>query len=219
MYARDAVEMVESQLRRPVAGRQPVAGDRILRAMEQVSRALFGSAHARQWAYADRALPIDCGQTISQPYVVAVMTAALHLARGDRVLEVGTGSGYQAAVLASIGADVYSIERHWRLLEQARAALATAGQQVALRHGDGCNGWPEAAPFQGILLACAADHVPPVLWSQLATGGRMVLPIGPDSETTWLECRTKHADGRAQIQRLFAVRFVPLVPGSVSGGN
>jgi protein-L-isoaspartate(D-aspartate) O-methyltransferase len=174
--------MVERQLR----GRG-IANERVLAAMAEVPRELFLPADLVEDAYADGALPIAAGQSISQPYIVAIMSELIDPRPGMRVLEVGTGSGYQAAVLAAIGCDVLSIERHAGLAEEARERLAgeavrgEAGWpgRIHVEVGDGSTGWPDEAPYEGILVTAAAPRVPESLRGQLADGGRLVIPIGP----------------------------------------
>jgi len=183
----------------------------VLRAMRTVPRHEFVPADERAHAYDDRPLPIGHGQTISQPYIVAFMTEAAAVRPGIRVLEVGTGSGYQAAVLAEVGADVYSIEIVAPLAAEARQALARTGyERVHLRVSDGHRGWPEAAPFDAILVTAAAERVPPDLVAQLAPGGRLVIPVGDLSQD--LEVHTRGPEG-ITIERVLPVRFVPLVGG------
>ncbi|MGI5844169.1 MAG: protein-L-isoaspartate(D-aspartate) O-methyltransferase [Candidatus Xenobium sp.] len=150
----------------------------VLRAMETVPRQLFVRPEDASEAFSDRALPLGLGQTISQPYVVALMTELARLSPGDRVLEVGTGSGYQAAILAECGVEVYSIERLAELAEKASQRLLDLGLLVHLRVGDGARGWPEHAPYQAILVTAAPAHVPPDLLEQLDQGGRLVVPEG-----------------------------------------
>lgn len=180
-----------------------------LDAMGRVPRERFVPPDAVHEAYRDGPQPIGYGQTISQPYVVGAMTEALELTPDARVLEVGTGSGYQTAVLAEIAAEVYSIEVVAALAERARAVLVEelGYENLHLRTGDGYQGWPDAAPFDAILLTAAPDHVPAPLLEQLAPGGRLVLPVGGrDQELVRLR---KTGDGVAR-ERLFAVRFVPM---------
>ena len=181
---------------------------RLLAAMGRVPRHELVPEGVRDMAYEDRALPIGHAQTISQPYVVAAMTQALELAGGERVLEIGTGSGYQAAVLAELGARVFTIEIVEPLAERARADLQRLGYAgVQVRAGDGYRGWPEEAPFDAIVVTAAPDHVPEPLIEQLAEGGRMVLPVGRgDQELLRI---TKTPDGLRR-ERLFGVRFVPM---------
>jgi protein-L-isoaspartate(D-aspartate) O-methyltransferase len=165
----------------------------------------------RALAYEDRPLPIGYGQTISQPYIVALMTDLLEPTAGDRVLEIGTGSGYQAAVLAELGLEVYSIEIVPELGDEAAARLDRLGyDKVATRVGDGYDGWPERAPFDGLVVTAAAGHVPPPLIEQLKPGGRMVIPVGEPFRVQRLVLITKAADGSLRSRQLLPVRFVPL---------
>ncbi len=188
----------------------------VLAAMRSVRRHRFVPESLREHAYENRALPIGEDQTISQPSVVALMTQLLDLERGDRVLEVGTGSGYQAAVLAELGGDVYSIEILEPLARRAAATLAELGYgRVHLRVGDGYRGWPEAAPFQGILVTCAPDHIPPPLQEQLAEGGRLVIPVGPRGDQ---ELVVVVKEGGKLVRRdVVPVRFVPMTGPGVEG--
>ena len=197
--------MVEHQLRR-----RGISDERVLRAMARVPRELFVPKDLRQYAYEDGALPIGHGQTISQPFIVATICALLGLDGHERVLDVGTGSGYQAAVLAELAAEVVTVERVPELAESARAALAEAGcERVDVRIGDGSLGIPERAPFAAIAVAAAAPSVPPALYSQLAEGGRLVVPRGSRSgQELVLVVRT--ADGPRERASL-ACRFVPLL--------
>lgn len=181
------------------------------RALITVPRDRFVPPAVANMAYENRPLSIGEGQTISQPFIVALMTELLQVAPGAKVLEVGTGSGYQAAVLAELGVQVYSIEIVAALASRARAALdATGYRAVVTRVGDGYKGWPEAAPFDGIIVTAAPDHVPPLLVEQLKPGGRLVIPIGPSWLSQELLVVRKEADGRTVTQRTLAVRFVPL---------
>jgi protein-L-isoaspartate(D-aspartate) O-methyltransferase len=184
----------------------------VLKAMASVPRHLFVPEKYRKYSYDDSPLGIGYGQTISQPFIVAEMTRLLKLTPDSRVLEIGTGSGYQAAVLSEIARQVYSIEIVEPLLEQARINLATAGYgQIKLRHSDGYYGWPEAAPFSAIMVTCAAGHIPPPLLEQLAPGGRMVIPVGKLFGTQYLILVTKNTDGTISSRMTLPVRFVPLV--------
>ncbi len=179
-----------------------------LLAMRKVERHLFVPPELVREAYADHPLPIGHGQTISQPYIVAFMTAALDLKGGETVLEVGTGCGYQAAVLAEIAAQVYSIEIVKPLAEEARARLRRLGySNVEVRAGDGYRGWPEAAPFDGILVTAAAPHVPKALKEQLKDGGRMILPVGGEDQDLVLVVRR---GASYEERRILPVRFVPM---------
>jgi protein-L-isoaspartate(D-aspartate) O-methyltransferase len=180
-------------------------------AMRTVPRHRFVPPDLVKDAYANRPLPIGLGQTISQPFIVALMTELADPAPGARVLEVGTGSGYQAAVLAQCAATVHSIEIVRPLGEQARTLLAALGyRNVEVRIGDGYKGWPEAAPFDAIVVTAAPDHVPQPLVDQLAPRGRMVIPVGSRHGVQDLLVITKDAGGRAVTRRTMAVRFVPL---------
>jgi protein-L-isoaspartate(D-aspartate) O-methyltransferase len=186
---------------------------RVLAAFEQVPRQLFVPPELRADAEADRPLPIGCGQTISQPYVVAAMTEAAELRGGERVLDVGTGSGYQTALLALLAREVFSIEIVAELASRAAGVLLeTLGlRNVRLRVGDGRAGWPEAAPFDAILVTAAPTSVPPALVEQLAPGGRLVLPVGPDPESQRLVLVRRGSDGVTTFTDLMGVRFVPLI--------
>jgi protein-L-isoaspartate(D-aspartate) O-methyltransferase len=181
------------------------------RALAAVPRERFVPPKLATDAYDNNPLPIGEGQTISQPFIVALMTELLKLPPGARVLEVGTGSGYQAAILAEMGMRVYSIEIVAPLAERARVALDAAGYAaVVTRIGDGYKGWPDAAPFDGIIVTAAPDHVPPALVEQLKPGGRMVIPVGPNWLSQELRVIRKETDGRTVTQRTLPVRFVPL---------
>jgi protein-L-isoaspartate(D-aspartate) O-methyltransferase len=181
---------------------------RLLDAMRRVPRHELVPPDVRQYAYGDGPLAIGHGQTISQPYVVAFMTDALELEPGDRVLEVGTGSGYQAAVLAELVREVWTIEIVEPLAKRAERDLARLGyQNVHVRAGDGYRGWPEQAPFDAIIVTAAPDHVPEPLVEQLAMGGRLVLPVGEGTQVLVLLERTPEGVTR---RRLIGVRFVPM---------
>ena len=186
----------------------------VIGAMRRVPRHEFVPQSSRAAAYHDRPLPIGYGQTISQPYIVALMTDLLGAGAGQSVLEVGTGSGYQAAVLAELGIDTATIEVIPALERLAAARLERLGyRQVSVRQGDGYNGWPERAPFDGIIVTAAASHVPPLLVQQLATGGRMVIPVGRPLAVQQLMLITKDANGAVTTRQLLPVRFVPLTRG------
>jgi len=192
---------------------EEVSNPAVLRAMHTVPREEFVAAALRSAAYDDRALPIDCGQTISQPAVVAYMTEQLRLERTDRVLEVGTGSGYQAAVLAEIVSRVHTIERIPALAETAAARLARLGyRNIEVRAGDGTQGWPEAAPFNAIMVTAAAADIPPALVAQLAVGGRMIMPVGDPDGSQVLMLVERPPRGELVWRELWPVRFVPLLP-------
>jgi len=198
----------ERMVREQIADRG-VRDARVLAAMRKVPRHFFVPQDALPAAYLDQPLPIGHGQTISQPYIVAFMSEALELKPQDRVLEIGTGSGYQAAVLAELAREVYSIEIVEPLGKEAAARLKDLGyERVNLRIGDGYRGWPEAAPFDAIIVTAAPDHVPPALVEQLRKGGRMVLPVGRFAQDLLRLRRT--AKGVVQ-ENLLPVRFVPMV--------
>jgi protein-L-isoaspartate(D-aspartate) O-methyltransferase len=185
-----------------------VRDERVLAAMRSVPRHELVPASLREDAYDDRPLPIGRGQTISQPYVVAAMTEALALRGDERVLEVGTGSGYQAAVLSGLVKQVYTIELEAELAARARADLARLGYtNVEVRQGDGWRGWPEHAPFDAIIVTAAPEQVPPDLIEQLAVGGRLVIPVGRYEQDLLLLRRTEKGIER---ETLFGVRFVPM---------
>jgi protein-L-isoaspartate(D-aspartate) O-methyltransferase len=214
-YATKRQALVDQIVREMSATRAETGRDRlsdsVLRAMRTVPRHRFVPAHLAPDAYLDRPLPIGLGQTISQPFIVALMTELLDPTPNARVLEVGTGSGYQAAVLAECVAKVYTIEIVRPLGEQARAVLAELGyRNVEVRIGDGYKGWPEAAPFDAIIVTAAPDHVPQPLVDQLAPGGKMVIPVGSHHGIQDLLVITKGPDGKAVTRRTIAVRFVPL---------
>jgi protein-L-isoaspartate(D-aspartate) O-methyltransferase len=206
---RDA--MVDVQIARGDVFRDAVKDKAVLDAMRAVPRHEFVPADRRGGAYDDTPLPIGYGQTISQPYIVALMTELLELKPGEKVLEIGTGSGYQAAVLSELTPQVYTIEIVEPLCRQAGERLTRLGYQaIQVRCGDGYDGWPEAAPFDGIIVTCAAGHVPPPLWEQLKPGGRMVIPIGGTYDTQRLVVLTKQADGGRTSRNVIPVRFVPM---------
>jgi len=196
-------QMVESQL-----AKRGIRDEPVLEAMGSVPRDQFVPPHLKTEAYDDNPLPIGMGQTISQPYVVAFMTEALKLKPTDRVLEVGTGSGYQAAVLAKLAREVYSIEIVEPLAVSARKRLFDLGyQNIQVRTGDGYRGWPDKAPFDAIMVTAAPDHVPQPLIDQLAPGGRLVLPVG-----SWYQSvkrLTRTASGIKE-EDLLPVQFVPM---------
>lgn len=185
-----------------------------LAAMGKVPRHEFVPPEYRQWAYEDTPLPIGQDQTISQPAVVGLMTQLIRPRRGMRVLEVGTGSGYQAAVLAEAGCRVWTIELFRTLAYEARARLRRLGyESVAVRHGDGYGGWPQRAPFDAILVTAAADSIPPALLEQLAPGGRLVMPVGDQLSHQNLVLVEKDSTGRLGSREIVPVRFVPLLRG------
>lgn len=183
---------------------------RVMAAMGKVERHRFLPSALVPHAYLNRPLPIGEGQTISQPFIVALMTDLLDLSGGERVLEVGTGSGYQAAVLAEMGARVFSIEIIESLSRQAQLRLDAAGyRDVALRVGDGWAGWPEEAPFDAIIVTAAPDGIPPPLVAQLRSGGRMVIPLGPQGAAQELVLAIKQQDGSMVRRQVLPVAFVP----------
>jgi protein-L-isoaspartate(D-aspartate) O-methyltransferase len=188
--------------------------ERVMAAIGSVPREEFVRPDDRDLAYENRPLPIGYGQTISQPYIVAVMTDLVEPAAGCRALEVGTGSGYQAAVLSRLCERVYTLEIVEPLARQARERLARLGHDnVEVRIGDGYYGWPEAAPFDVILVTAVASHIPPPLLKQLKPGGHMVLPVGTRFTTQQLVLVSKLSDGRVRTRQLLPVAFVPLTGG------
>ncbi len=188
-----------------------VRQERVLDAMRAVPRHLFVPQERGGSAYADHPLPIGYGQTISQPYIVASMTEQLELESGDKVLEVGTGSGYQAAVLSEITPHVFTIEIIEALAEQARERLRRLGYEtIQVKHADGYFGWEEHAPFDAIIVTAAAGHQPPPLVKQLKPGGKMVIPLGSPYQTQQLVLLSKDTRGKVRTNSLMPVRFVPL---------
>ena len=193
--------------------RRGIGDAAVLRALDEVPREHFVEPGFEGSAYADQALPISCGQTISQPFVVAYMTEQLDVHPDHRVLEIGTGSGYQAAILSRLAREVVSIERFRTLAETARKRIETLGyQNVEVRVGDGMAGAPDRAPFDRIIVTAAAETIPEALVEQLADEGVMLLPLGPQSGTQHIVKVTK-AGGEVQQDELIPVRFVPLLPG------
>jgi protein-L-isoaspartate(D-aspartate) O-methyltransferase len=188
----------------------------VLAAMERIPREAFVPDAFRDRSYDPRTLPIGCGQTLSNPQVVALMTQALSPTRASKVLEIGTGSGYQAAVLARLARRVYTIERHKGLLLEAEARFkAMRIHNVTTRHGDGSVGWPEQAPFDRILLTAASEKVPPKIAEQLAPGGVLVLPMGRERDGQKLMRLERLGDGGWHADDLGPVRFVPLIAGAL----
>jgi protein-L-isoaspartate(D-aspartate) O-methyltransferase len=203
-YAGERARMVQEQLRA-----RGIADQTVLAAMARVPRHRFVPPSLESRAYADHPLPIGFDQTISQPYIVAYMTEAADIASTDRVLEIGTGSGYQAAILAEIAREVYSIEIVAELAARARTVLRELGYtNVHVRTGDGYQGWSQHAPYDAILVTAAPDHVPPALVEQLAVNGRMLIPVGTGEQELRLLTRT--AEGVVE-QTMLQVRFVPLI--------
>lgn len=182
-----------------------------LKAMRKVDRHKFVEPNMEGMAYADRPLPIGYGQTISQPYIVAAMTELLEVGAGDVILEIGAGSGYQAAVLAEIVANVYTIEIVPELAKLASERMARLGyDNVTVREGDGYYGWEEHAPFDGIIVTAAATHIPPPLVEQLKPGAKMIIPVGPPMQVQNLMIVEKQDDGTTTQRSVMPVRFVPL---------
>ncbi len=195
---------------RAYIGRKALRSE-VLATIGLVPRHAFVPAQVIEAAYENRPLPIGYGQTISQPYIVALMTDLLETEPGDAILEVGTGSGYQAAVLAELGAEVRTIEIIPELAQEVQARFRRLGyEHIQVRQGDGYFGWPEAAPFDGIMVTAAADHVPPPLVRQLKNGGRMVIPVGQRFGVQYLLLITKDHAGQLQTRQVLPVRFVPL---------
>ena len=193
--------------------RRGITDQAVLRAMDEVPREYFVPPEYVSTAYADHAMPIACGQTISQPYVVAYMTEQLAVTPACRVLEIGTGSGYQAAVLSRLARKVVSIERYRTLAEAARIRFETLGfDNIEVVVGDGLDGVPDHAPYDRILVTAATETVPPALVEQLGEGGIMVLPLGPQRRSQSIVKLTRTAEGLDRTD-LIAVRFVPLLPG------
>lgn len=205
-----SAELAKRTMLRDHLRRRGIHDRRVLEAIQRVPREKFVPAESIDDAYADRALAIDCGQTISQPYMVALMTEALALAGGERVLEIGTGSGYQAAILAELAERVVTVERHAELSQQARGRLADLGyRNLRFVQGDGSQGFAEEAPYDRIIVTAAAPACPPALFEQLADAGVLVIPVGVGDDQM-LERWTKQA-GELVRESLGGCRFVPLV--------
>lgn len=209
-FAQARIRMVERQL-----VRRGVRDPAVLEAMRTVPREIFTSPGFEEAAYDDSALPIEEGQTISQPYIVGAMLEAAELKKDDKVLEVGAGSGYACAVISRIAAHVFAIERHAALTEAARMRTRALGySNVELKTGDGGAGWPEQAPFQAIIVSAGVPQIPQALTSQLASGGRLVIPVGPMDDQQLVRLTRAEGDfGEARFEKhdLGAVRFVKLV--------
>jgi protein-L-isoaspartate(D-aspartate) O-methyltransferase len=203
-WLQERLTMVDSQIRR-----RGIQDERILKVMEQIPRHLFVPKNLQSQAYNDYPLPIGHEQTISQPYIVALMTELVRPIAGDRALEIGTGCGYQAAVLSDLVQEVYSIEIIEPLSKKASTRLSQLGKKnVEIRFGDGYQGWPEHAPFQIIVVTAAPDHVPQPLLDQLAPNGRMVIPVGRHSQE--LQLIEKSLDGSLRRSKITPVAFVPM---------
>ena len=219
-FRRRREEMVRTQIATERwTGSEAVRDPRVLDSLRKIPRHRFVSAELVPYAYDDRPLPIGYGQTISQPYIVAKMTELLEPKLGQHVLEIGTGSGYQAAVLSPLVAQVYTIEIIEPLGTTARERLTALGyKNIQVRVGDGYFGWPEEAPFDGIIITAAANHIPPPLVEQLKPGGRMVIPVGNPFQTQTLMLVTKGSKGPhdLQVRSLMPVAFVPLIGGPKS---
>jgi protein-L-isoaspartate(D-aspartate) O-methyltransferase len=206
LFLSQRVSMVESQLRQ-----RGIHDERVLAAMKKVPRHEFVSAQKLSEAYADHPVVIPEQQTTSQPYIIAAMLQAAQIRPEDRALEVGAGSGYQTALLAELACQVFAVERYDSLSQAARSALERLGyRNVAVRTGDGSLGWPQVAPFDAIIVSAAAPRVPPALVSQLASAGRMVIPVG-ESEHQQLQLVRRQQDGTINVTVLEGCRFVPLI--------
>ncbi len=208
-FATERERMVARQL-----AARGIRDARVLAALREVPRERFVSPMYAASAYDDSPLPIACGQTVSQPYVVALMAEALELSPHDRVLEVGTGSGYAAAVLSRLAREVYTVERHHALADAARERLARLGYaNVHVLYGDGQLVWPEHAPYDAIAVAAGGPEVPPALAAQLALRGRLVMPLGPETDLQKLVRARRRSNGAGlEVEELADVRFVPLLP-------
>ncbi len=213
-YLKARQKMVERDLK----GRD-INDKKVLAVMGKVPRHLFVKERLRDEAYADHPLPIDEGQTISQPYIVALMTQVLRVKPEDKVLEIGTGSGYQAAVLAELTDKVYSIEIREKLAKEAEKTLKKLGyQKVGVKYADGYFGWKEHAPFDAIIITCAANHIPPPLVEQLNEGGKLLLPLGSTTYWQTLTMITKKK-GDLIVEQITDVRFVPMTGEAQNKGG
>ncbi len=213
----ERLEMVRRQITHPDDFRTPVRDEAVVEAIKTAPRHVFVPRERRSLAYRDSPLPIGHGQTISQPYIVALMTQLLKLDPSDKVLEIGTGSGYQAAVLGSLTPNVYTVEIIKPLFERAQRDLLSQGYEaVQCLNADGYYGWAEHAPFDAIIVTCAAGHLPPPLWEQLAVGGRIVIPIGGPYQVQRLVVLRKQPDGSRRSEAITGVRFVPMT-GAAQG--
>lgn len=187
-----------------------IRDERVLEAIQAIPRHIFVDTALENRAYEDSALPISCGQTISQPYTVAAQTELLEIEKGDKVLEIGTGSGYQAAVLCHIGADVYSVERHEELYHKAKKMLHELGCRAQLKYGDGTLGWGAYAPYDGIVVTAGAPVVPDDLIKQLNVGGRLVVPVGSQKSQVMVRI-TRVSEDSYEEEHLQHFKFVPLI--------
>ena len=204
-YRQEREKMVLSQIRS-----RGISDNKVLKAMSEVLRHSFVPEELASQAYKDHPLPIGEGQTISQPYIVALMTESLELKGPERVLEIGTGSGYQAAILANIAKKVYTIEIREKLFSKANQTFGSLGfTDIKTRHADGYFGWPEAAPFDCIMITAAIDHIPPPLLKQLKDGGRLILPLGNPFSYQSLSLVTKHGEDYT-VKQITGVLFVPM---------
>jgi len=204
-FKKERLAMVEDQLRR-----RGIHDQRVLEAMAKIPRHSFVSPEYQAAAYEDRPLPIGEGQTISQPYMVAVMTQSLELTGGERVLEIGTGSGYQTATLAELAKTIFTVERIQVLIQRAQKVLQNLGyENIFFLHGDGTKGWPGNSPFAGIIVTAGAPEVPQMLTSQLADGGRLVIPVGPRYTQTLYKVTRK--GNRFMEEDITGCVFVPLL--------
>jgi protein-L-isoaspartate(D-aspartate) O-methyltransferase len=207
----DLAQMRERMVREQIAGRG-IADAAILDAFRNVPREMFVASELTNQAYGDHPLPIEADQTISQPYIVALMIAAAGVRAGDRVLEIGAGSGYAAAILGQIAGEVIAVERHGELARLAAERIERLGYtNVRIVQGDGTRGWAEASPYDAILVAAAGEHVAQPLVDQLAAGARLVMPVGKRDSPQTLVRVSRESDGRMRQEELGAVRFVPLI--------
>ena len=201
------IRMIEDQIRK-----RGIKNETVLKAMSSVRRELFVPENLQKSAYSDRPLPIGKGQTISQPYIVAFMTEQLMVGPEHRILEIGTGSGYQAAVLGELAKYVYTIEIIPQLAANAKSILTMLGyKNVIVRTGDGYEGWPDKSPFDRIIVTAAPEKIPQNLIDQLANGGRMIIPVGPRFDIQYLWVIEKDISGKLNKERVLPVRFVPMV--------
>jgi len=204
IYKLQRFELIES------LERKGITDESLLNSMRQVEREKFIPPAVRAHAYSDIALPIGYNQTISQPYTIAIMTQALNIQKGDKVLEIGTGSGYQAALLEKMGAKTYSIERNFEIYNDAIKRFDKLGIRVHCKHGDGTIGWEEYAPFDKIIVTAGSPQIPPQLKKQLAAGGKMVIPVG-DKLSQSLKVITKISETEFEIENIPEFAFVPLI--------